>query len=677
MTTPSPRAASVARRLALRSIALLAVTLFAISMLIRVVEERNARADVRRNVADKVQSLVAVIDASDQMSRDMLVRAFGGFKQYFDAKLVLDDATGELKTADTVINKDFTTVDKFTRDTGSVATVFARKGDDFLRVTTSLKKQDGERAMGTLLDRAHPAYKLMLAGQPYTGRAVLFGKPYMTYYEPALDAAGKVVGILFVGTDVSAFDASVEKQVAAVRFFETGGLYVVDPRASLKDAVFLVHPEAKGKKVLEAYPQAEPFFTALAAAPDGYADPAPNITGAPANDEWALLRKAETSKWWVVAEVSDQEAMRAPREALRIIWGLMALATVLLGLGLFITIRRTVSAPLAELTAAVTAVGQGDLTRPFQSQRADEIGTLVHEVEAMRQRYLQTLRQVQSAAHSIQTASAEVASGAQDLSGRTEQAASNLQQTASSMAELTSTVRQSAEASREANALAASASAVAVRGGEVVGQVVATMGDINDSSRRIADIIGVIDGIAFQTNILALNAAVEAARAGEQGRGFAVVASEVRGLAQRTATAAREIKALISGSVTKVDNGARLVREAGATMDEIVQSVQRVSSMLEGINAAAAEQSQGIGQVNTAVAQLDQMTQQNSALVEESAAAAESLQEQAASLSRAVQVFQLGQDTDTAATSHARANHAAPARPAAPALARAAYPKLR
>jgi methyl-accepting chemotaxis protein len=682
MKSTSTGTASVARRLALRSITLLAVVLFAISMVISVVEERNARTEVRQNVTDKVQSLVTVVDAADQMSRDMLVRAFGGFKQYFDARLVLDEATGELKTAGAVINNDFSSVDKFTRDTGSVATVFARKGDDFLRVTTSLKKQDGERAMGTLLDRAHPAYKLMLAGQPYTGRAVLFGKPYMTYYEPALDAAGKVVGILFVGTDVSAFDASVEKQVAEVRFFETGGLYVIDPRASLQDAVFLVHPQAKGKKVLEAYPQGEKFFASLAAAPDGFVEEAPNILGGPAADEWSLLRKAQTSKWWVVAEVSDDEAMREPRAAMRVIWGLLALATVLLGLGLFITVRRTISTPLAELTTAITSVGQGDLTQPFHSDRNDEIGTLVREVEAMRQRYLQTLSQVQSSANSIHTASSEIASGAQDLSARTEQTAANLEQTAASMEQLTSTVRQSTDASRQANELAASASAVAVRGGQVVGQVVSTMSDINESSRRIADIIGVIDGIAFQTNILALNAAVEAARAGEQGRGFAVVASEVRSLAQRSATAAREIKALIGTSVAKVDNGERLVREAGTTMNEIVQSVQRVGAMLEQITAAASEQSQGIGQVNVAITQLDQMTQQNAALVEESAAAAESLQEQAGRLSQAVQVFQLGQVENRVAPPPRPARPIRPAplaRPAAKPAVRAntPYPKLR
>jgi methyl-accepting chemotaxis protein len=260
----------------------------------------------------------------------------------------------------------------------------------------------------------------------------------------------------------------------------------------------------------------------------------------------------------------------------------------------------------------------------------------------MKDSLLKTVSEVRSATDSINTASAEIASGNQDLSARTEQAASNLEETAASMEELTSTVRNSADAARQANQLAANASEIAVRGGQVVGEVVTTMEAINHSSKKISDIIGVIDGIAFQTNILALNAAVEAARAGEQGRGFAVVAGEVRNLAQRSAEAAKEIKGLIGTSVDKVEAGSRLVADAGQTMSEIVGSVQRVSDIIGEITAASGEQSDGIGQVNVAVNQLDQMTQQNAALVEQSAAAAESLKEQASQLNRVVQVFRLG-----------------------------------
>jgi methyl-accepting chemotaxis protein len=311
--------------------------------------------------------------------------------------------------------------------------------------------------------------------------------------------------------------------------------------------------------------------------------------------------------------------------------------------------RRTVSQPLAQLTSAVTTVAQGDLSQTFESSRSDELGRLVREVETMRQRFLGMMRELRSATDSINTASVEIASGNQDLSARTEQAASNLQETAASMEQLTSTVRQSADAARQANQLAASAAEIAVRGGQVVGQVVTTMDEINHSSKKISDIIGVIDGIAFQTNILALNAAVEAARAGEQGRGFAVVAGEVRNLAQRSAQAAKEIKGLIGASVDKVETGSRLVADAGQTMSEIVGSVQRVSDIIGEITAAAGEQSDGIGQVNVAVTQLDQMTQQNAALVEESAAAAESLKDQAKRLTQVVQIFRLDGSAPTQA----------------------------
>jgi len=249
--------------------------------------------------------------------------------------------------------------------------------------------------------------------------------------------------------------------------------------------------------------------------------------------------------------------------------------------------------------------------------------------------------QVRQASESIHVTSSEVAAGNTDLSNRTEQAAGNLQQTASSMEQLTAIVRHSAESATQASGMAGAASGVAQRGGEVVAQVVTTMAEINAASHRISDIIGVIDGIAFQTNILALNAAVEAARAGEQGRGFAVVAGEVRSLAQRSAAAAREIKTLIGASVEKVDNGTRLVRDAGATMDEIVSSVQRVTDIIREISEAASEQSQGIAQVNGAVTDLDHMTQQNAALVEQSAAAAESLTQQAQRLSGVVATFRL------------------------------------
>ena len=309
---------------------------------------------------------------------------------------------------------------------------------------------------------------------------------------------------------------------------------------------------------------------------------------------------------------------------------------------------RSIVAPIERARGIAERIATGDLSEPIEAAGRDEASALIASLARMQESLHRLVGELHQSTGSIRTASAEIASGNTDLSQRTEEAASSLQQTASSMEQLTSTVRQSADSASQANQLAASAAEVAARGGTVVSQVVATMQDITASSRKIADIIGVIDGIAFQTNILALNAAVEAARAGEQGRGFAVVAGEVRSLAQRSAEAAREIKSLIGGSVDKVESGSRLVADAGATMNEIVASVQRVSDIIGEITAASSEQSQGIGQVNTAVTQLDQMTQQNAALVEQSAAAAESLKEQAARLADAAARFRLDSSTATA-----------------------------
>ncbi|MFM8768890.1 MAG: methyl-accepting chemotaxis protein [Rubrivivax sp.] len=302
---------------------------------------------------------------------------------------------------------------------------------------------------------------------------------------------------------------------------------------------------------------------------------------------------------------------------------------------------QSITNPIAYAHTLARAIAAGDLTQRVRHEGEDEAAELLRALDSMQEALRRLIGEVSDSAGSIQTASSEIASGSSDLSNRTEQTASNLQQTASSMEQLTGNVAQSADAARQANQLATSAADVAHRGGEVVAKVVATMDEIHASSRKIADIIGVIDGIAFQTNILALNAAVEAARAGEQGRGFAVVAGEVRSLAQRSAEAAREITGLIGTSVAKVGTGSRLVQEAGTTMTEIVASVQRVSDIIGEITGATAEQSSGIGQINGAIAQLDQMTQQNAALVEESAAAAESLKEQAHRLSQVVGTFRL------------------------------------
>ena len=336
---------------------------------------------------------------------------------------------------------------------------------------------------------------------------------------------------------------------------------------------------------------------------------------------------------------------------------------------------RSITRSLAQARDLAERIAGGDLSRDTQALNHDEVGQLVTAMGRMQQSLRGLVRQVQDAAGNISTASSEIATGNHDLSQRTEQTAANLEEAASSMEMLTSTVQQSAQASRQASDFASSAAEVAARGGAVVSQVVSTMDQITTSSRKIADITGVIDSIAFQTNILALNAAVEAARAGEQGRGFAVVASEVRSLAQRSAGAAKEIKELIGSSVERVEDGSRLVSQAGQTMTEIVGSVRRVSGIIHEITASAAEQSDNIGHISQSVTQLDQMTQQNAALVEQSTAASESLREQALQLTRAVSQFKL-HDGATASAQPGALPAAAAARGRQPAMARQAQVAL-
>ncbi|WP_457323221.1 methyl-accepting chemotaxis protein [Roseateles sp. P5_E11] len=356
-----------------------------------------------------------------------------------------------------------------------------------------------------------------------------------------------------------------------------------------------------------------------------------------------------------------------------------AAAALALGVAMALLITRSVVGPIRQAVAAAETVAAGDLRLHLSTDRTDEAGQLLNALQRMNDSLVGIVGAVRGNAESVATASGQIAQGNADLSQRTEQQASNLQETAASMEELSATVKHNTDTAHQAAQLAGSAARVAESGGQVMGQMVSTMDEITTSSKKISDIIGVIDGIAFQTNILALNAAVEAARAGEQGRGFAVVAGEVRALAQRSAQAAREIKALIGASVERVEAGNKLVGEAGSTMDEVVGQVRRVADLISEISAASSEQGKGIGQIGDAVNQLDQVTQQNAALVEESAAAAESLRIQAGQLAETVAAFKLDavNAARPAAAPVSRPRTAGVARPAParPAKARAVAPR--
>lgn len=604
-------------------------------------------------VAEKTQLVATLVEASD---KDLRSRA-AGLAKAFESRLVgtfaLETTTVDVSgtpapvitLAGKALNLDFTVVDEFTQSTGAVATVFARSGSDFIRVTTSLKNDKGARAIGTKLDTAHPGYKAVIDGGSYVGPATLFGRQYMTVYSPIKDAAGKVIGLAFVGLDFQDYLVTLKNTIRSMKIGETGYFFVLDAKPGANLGNLIVHPASEGKNILDSKDgSGREFIKEMLDKKNGVIRyPWINKDLGESSPRDKVVAFSTLEQWnWVIAGGTYVDEYTKEVRTLRNLYAMLGVLLVLLTAGvLYGLVRSMVTRPLTSASGAAREIAGGDLTIRIDNQRDDEIGRLVASMNDIGSGLTRVVHSVREGAESLATASAEIAQGNQDLSARTESQASALEQTAASMEELSAQVKHNAENARQANQLAADASTVAARGGEVVGSVVVTMRAINDASKKISDIISVIDGIAFQTNILALNAAVEAARAGEQGRGFAVVASEVRSLAGRSAEAAKEIKNLINASVERVDQGTALVDQAGTTMAEVVQSIRKVTDLVAEISLASNEQAAGVAQVGEAVVQMDQVTQQNAALVEEMAAAAGSLKAQANELVQTVAVFKL------------------------------------
>jgi methyl-accepting chemotaxis protein len=651
-TTFNLRNWSVGSRITAMTFALLSVTLAALIAIIsvsttRLLEER-AIAGVQQDM-NGVKNMVdlfntAVTSEVNAFARILAASFEGQFS--LDPAAVVDvggRSTPTLKIGDTVLNNNFAIPDQFTRDSGGGATIFVATGEDFVRVSTTTKKEDGSRAVGTILDHKHPGYAVLRSGQSYVGLATLFGKQFITRYDPVRDAAGRVVGVLYVGVDVSKEIATLKERIKAIKVGTTGYFYVLDATPGANFGKLIVHPKREGDVILDSKDSdGRAFIREIMEKREGVIT-YPWLNPGESSAREKIVAYTEFKGWnWVIAGGAYREEITAEAARMRN-WYIAAGVAALLGFSaiMFFGVRRYITQPLRQVEQAATQIAAGDLTVQLAVDGDDEIARLTRAMNGISASLSAVVGQVRSGADQIALASGEIASGNQDLSNRTEQQAGNLEETASSMEELTATVRQNAENARQANQLALNASGVAARGGTVVAQVVDTMGSIDASARKIVDIIGVIDGIAFQTNILALNAAVEAARAGEQGRGFAVVAGEVRTLAQRSAAAAHEIKGLIGNSVSQVEAGSKLVQQAGATMQEVVDSVRRVTDIMAEIRTASDEQSAGIEQVNTAITHMDQVTQQNAALVEEAAAAAAAMQEEAAGLAQVVRQFTL------------------------------------
>ncbi|WP_321965789.1 methyl-accepting chemotaxis protein [Burkholderia cepacia] len=653
---------SVGARLAALACALVALLFTVFAWTLAHFAGRQLAEEAHLRIADNEQSIRAMVDLFDKALTAEADRSMSLFASFLPAEFSIDPArtvdiggvaAPTLLAGGQPLDLDYSIPDQFLKKSGAIATIFARDGDDFVRITTSLKKQDGARAVGTKLDRAGPAYAPLVAGRVYTGLAKLFGRPYVTQYKPVTDATGRVIGALFVGLDIGAELKLVEDGIRSLKIGSNGYYFVLDASQGPSRGTFVVHPDAAGAPADDTR---APYAQMLAAGAGRLAytstDPAAHDSGPTAK----FVSFTTIPQWqWLIGGIAlDDEllaGMRATRNRFLMIGALLVAAFATL---FVIVVRRVVSRPLDAAARASERYAAGDLSVRIRDDAAmrghaghagnDEIGRLVQAVDGIGDGLARIVEQVRNSSADIARGTVDIAAGSGDMAARIATQASSVEQTAASMEQITAAVQQSAEHAAQANALVAHASAAATNGDAAVQRVVATMDDIGRATRRIAEITGTIEGIAFQTNILALNAAVEAARAGEHGKGFAVVAAEVRTLAQRSAAAVKEIDALSAESSTTVEQGYRIADAARGTMRDIVARVDQVSTLIGEISAASREQSTGIEQVNLAVAQIGDATQRNASLISDAERAAVALRDQAAQLADAVSVFRLERD---------------------------------
>jgi methyl-accepting chemotaxis protein len=632
---------------------IIATTLLMVSVLVGIsshtvtdILEHSATKEMSLN-NDVVFGMLNVIEKSAKIQSEQSIKVVTStFPGQFNTDLTTTEVSGKklpsLFHRDEMVTGDTTSLQYAGLRTGEIAAVLAKADQDFIWVASTLTDESGQDTLGFSLDKDHPAYKALIAGDIYFGGQSIYNKMYMARYQPIKDTKNQVIGAFLVAIDLSDQLSAFKQEIKNLTVGKEGYVYILE--ALGKDKGTLVsHPTLIGKNLLNTKDKNNnSFIQKMLSTQQGEIRYTWNNTSDNTlQEKIALYRTHQSFGWVIVASGSITDIFgRVSKER----WLIIIPAIILNGIFciiFFSIIRRFVVLPLKEAACLAEKLAHGDLTIQTHETRHDEVGRLLNSINGIGQGLSKIVHQVREVAHSITLSSGSITSDNHNLSLRTQENATHLEQTATSLEQLTTMVKQNAENATIAAKLAHQAASIAAQGGAAVSHVVETMQDIHGSSKKINEITSVIDGIAFQTNILALNAAVEAARAGEQGRGFAVVAAEVRGLAQRSASAAKEIKGLIELSTQKIQTGYLTVEQAGKTIDEVVKQSQTVESLITEISTATDEQSQGLDVINQAIAQIDTGTQHNAQLAEQGALAAESLKNQASHLEEVVSIFML------------------------------------
>lgn len=541
-------------------------------------------------------------------------------------------STPTLRAGLKTLNLDQIAVDDFLARTTAVSTIFVRDGDDYYRISTSLKKEDGSRAIGTRLDRSSAAWKSVSRGEIYRGLATLFGHRYITQYQPVKDESGAVIGILFVGVQIDKQYALMREKVLARRLGDSGHFYVLNGAPGAAQGQYLFAAQHEGK--LPGWDAS--VQQVLLSQPQG-------VQEAELDGESKMLAWQQLPGWnWIVVGEVSRDTLLAPINHSRNLFMLIGLALVLIfALGFVFYSRRAITRPLQQVIHLAEEYAAGNLRVHLDTRRHDEVGQLIAAINGIGDGLEKIVGQVRVAAQEISDGTDTIAASSLNISEQIGRQASSVEETSASMEQFGATVEHTADNLRQAMTLVAEASGLVTHGSQTVSRSVNTMSAIQISSQSIADITHVIESIAFQTNILALNAAVEAARAGEHGRGFAVVAAEVRALAQRSAQAAKEIDGLIATSIRNVSEGHQLSQQTHDAMSHIVSHIEQVQALMSEINVAAQQQAAGIGQVNQAMNQISQATHENSELMAQADASAQNLSHKGHHLTQLVSVFHL------------------------------------